>query len=189
MKILLVSDKENDHIWDHFDPQRFKDVDLIISCGDMQPRYLSFLVTMVNVPLFYVHGNHDTIYTNHLRVWSIYNCTYKGYDLGLGGSMKYGSSPSIYRERNGKRIRKLRSQLRKNDGFDILVTHAPAFSIGDGTGLCHTGFKSFLTLMDDYNPKFMFHGHMHLNYARVNRINQYKNTTIINGYEYYIVDV
>ena len=35
MKILLVSDKENDHIWDHFDPQRFKDVDLIISCGDI----------------------------------------------------------------------------------------------------------------------------------------------------------
>ena len=52
MKILLVSDKENDYIWDHFEPARFKDIELIISCGDLQPSYLSFLVTMVNVPLF-----------------------------------------------------------------------------------------------------------------------------------------
>jgi len=52
MKILLVADKENDFIWDHFDPERYRDIELIISCGDLQPSYLSFLVTMINVPLF-----------------------------------------------------------------------------------------------------------------------------------------
>lgn len=195
MKVLLVSDKENDYIWDHFDPQRFKDIELIISCGDMQPRYLSFLVTMINVPLIYVHGNHDTTYANHPPEGcdSIEDTifTYKGYRfLGLGGSMKYSGRPHQYSEKEmEKRIRKLKSPLKKNDGFDILVTHAPAFSLGDGTGLCHKGFKSFLKLMDDYNPKFMFHGHMHLNYARLDRIQRYKNTTIINGYEYHIVDI
>ncbi|WP_439709773.1 hypothetical protein [Thermoclostridium stercorarium] len=37
MKILLVADKENDFIWDHFDAERFKGIELIISCGDLQP--------------------------------------------------------------------------------------------------------------------------------------------------------
>ena len=33
--------------------------DAIISCGDLPASYLTFLVTMANRPLFYVHGNHD----------------------------------------------------------------------------------------------------------------------------------
>ena len=59
MKLLLVSDKEESYIWDHFDMERFKDIDFILSCGDLSADYLSFLVTMVNKPLFYVPGNHD----------------------------------------------------------------------------------------------------------------------------------
>ena len=47
MKILVVSDIESKFIWDHFDPERFRDVKMIISCGDLSARYLSFLVTMI----------------------------------------------------------------------------------------------------------------------------------------------
>ena len=35
MKLLLVSDKEESYIWDHFDMERFKDIDFILSCGDL----------------------------------------------------------------------------------------------------------------------------------------------------------
>ena len=49
--------------------------------------------------------------------------------------------------------------------------------------------QEFLTLMDEYSPRYMFHGHMHLNYARLNRVQQYKNTTIINCYDHYIIDI
>ncbi|WP_218031481.1 hypothetical protein [Paenibacillus kobensis] len=38
MKILIVSDEESKYIWDYFDRERFKDIDLIISCGDMKLR-------------------------------------------------------------------------------------------------------------------------------------------------------
>ena len=37
-------------------------MDLIISCGDLDPSYLEFLESMTNVPLLYVHGNHDHVY-------------------------------------------------------------------------------------------------------------------------------
>lgn len=195
MRVLVVADKENDFIWDHFDPERFKGVELIISCGDLQSSYLSFLVTMINVPLFYVHGNHDTTYLHHPPE----GCdpiddsivTYKGIRfLGLGGSMKYSGRPHQYSEKEmEKRIRKLKWKLMKNKGFDVLVTHAPVFSIGDGTDLCHQGFKAFLTLLDKYEPKYMLHGHMHFNYGRMKRQQTYKKTTIINGYGYYILDI
>jgi len=195
MRILLVSDKENEYFWDYFNPERFKGVELIISCGDLQASYLSFLVTMINVPLFYVHGNHDTKYKNHPPEGC--DCidgeikTYKGIRfLGLGGSMLYSGRPHQYSEKDmEKRVKKLRWQLRKNKGFDILVTHAPPYGIGDGSGLSHTGFKSFLTLMDKYKPRYMFHGHMHLNYGRFERIQKYGSTTIINCYDHYFIDI
>ena len=59
MKILAISDEESKSLWDFFDREKVEGVDLIISCGDLDPRYLSFLVTLVNVPVLYVHGNHD----------------------------------------------------------------------------------------------------------------------------------
>ncbi|TYP79684.1 hypothetical protein [Paenibacillus methanolicus] len=51
MKILIVADEESQYIWDHFDPERFKDVELILSCGDLKAAYLSYLVSMIHAPL------------------------------------------------------------------------------------------------------------------------------------------
>ena len=59
MNVLVVSDLESKSLWDYFQPEKAEDIDLILSCGDLDPEYLSFLVTMINCPLYYVHGNHD----------------------------------------------------------------------------------------------------------------------------------
>ena len=62
MKILAISDVESPFLWDYYKPGRLNGIDLIISCGDLNPQYLSFLETFSNVPLLYVHGNHDEKY-------------------------------------------------------------------------------------------------------------------------------
>lgn len=62
MKILAVADEESKYLWDHFSPDKLRDVDLILSCGDVSPQYLSFLATFSRAPVLYVHGNHDTAY-------------------------------------------------------------------------------------------------------------------------------
>ena len=62
MKILLISDEEDKYLWDYYRPGRFDGIDLILSAGDLKPEYLSFLVTMANRPLLYIHGNHDGRY-------------------------------------------------------------------------------------------------------------------------------
>ena len=65
MKILLVSDEECLYLWDYYRPGRLDGIDLIISCGDLNAEYLSFLVTMGRAPVLYVHGNHDGGYERH----------------------------------------------------------------------------------------------------------------------------
>ena len=104
--------------------------------------------------------------------------------------MKYKNASHQYTEKDmERRIKKLKPKLFLSKGFDILVTHAAAYGIGDGKDLCHTGFKCFNKLLDTYNPKYYFHGHQHLNYNRGERLIQYKDTTIINCYGYYIIDI
>ena len=128
MKILLVSDKESPYLWDYYQPGRLSEYELMISCGDLSSKYLSFLVTMGRAPLLYVHGNHDRTYDLHPPEGC--DCiedklvTVKGLRiLGLGGSPLYSGGPHQYTERQMKRrIQRLRFKLWRAGGVDI-VTH------------------------------------------------------------------
>lgn len=193
MKLLLLSDKESPFLWDYYKPGMFKNYDLIISCGDLKPDYLSFIVTMANVPLLYVHGNHDGNYvqtppegcTNIEDKIYIHNGVRI---LGLGGSPHYGGVPPYqYSERAmRRRITKLALKLKWAGGVDIVVAHAPAAGYGDADDYAHRGFECFNELMDKYNPKLFVHGHVHMNYGRnIPRELQRKDTKIINAYERY----
>ena len=103
MKILTISDEECPFLWDYYIPGKLDGYDLIISCGDLSSKYLSFLVTMAKCPVLYVHGNHDGRYDQTppegcdciedklvtiggLRI------------LGLGGSVRYREGPNMYTE-------------------------------------------------------------------------------------------
>ena len=105
MKILAIADNEEKILWDFYDSEMVKDVDLIISCGDLDPDYLEFLVTMTGVPLLYVRGNHDNKYDRKPPLGcipiddAVYN--FRGLRiLGLGGSMRYRPGASdMYTEK------------------------------------------------------------------------------------------
>lgn len=195
MRILAVSDVESKLYWDYYKRGMLDDIDLIISCGDLDPRYLSFLVTMASVPVLYVHGNHDTKYESVPPEGCV--CieddiyVYQGVRiLGLGGSMRYKPGAHQYTEKEmQRRIRKLRHKLWRRGGFDILVTHAPAYQLNDGLDLPHQGFRAFLDLMKKYRPKYFLHGHVHISYGRKHkRYDKYEDTHVINAYEKCIFD-
>ena len=197
MKILAIADEESQYLWDYFEKSKLEGIDLIISCGDLNPLYLSFLATFTSAPVIYVHGNHDDKYKKVEPEGCI--CIdddifeYKGVRiLGLGGSMRYKPGDHQYTEREmRKRLRsfKMRWELFRKGGFDILVTHAPAYGINDGEDLPHMGFKVFKKLMDKYSPKYFLHGHVHMKYGRKHiRCDQYKDTQIINAFERYVFE-
>jgi len=195
MKILTVADVPAKALWDYYDESRLKGVDLILSAGDLPAAYLSFLVTFAPGPVFYVHGNHDDRYAQKPPEGCI--CIdgklveYEGVRiLGLGGSFRYNDGVNQYSEREmAKRVRRLNLSIRRHHGFDILLTHAPAKGQGDLPDLPHQGFETFNRVMDRWHPKYMIHGHVHMNYAAsVPRTRRYGETTIINAYERYLFD-
>lgn len=196
MKILAVSDHESSYLWDYYTPGRLDGIDLILSCGDLKPHYLSFLATFAHCPVLYVHGNHDTDYEKDPPL----GCTcidgqcyeYQGLRIvGLGGSMRYKSGPHQYTDRQMDfRAMKLAPKLFFKGGFDILLTHAPGRDMVPCSDLAHTGFRAFNRLLDKYQPALHLHGHTHLNYGRdIQREQQYGSTRVINGYERYVVEL
>ena len=195
MKILTVSDEECPALWDYYVPGRLKEYDLIISCGDLKAEYLSFLVTMARCPVLYVHGNHDTGYDRKPPAGC--DCiddklvVYNGVRiLGLGGCLKYHPGQYQYTEKQmRRRIRNLRFQLWKTKGVDIVVTHAPPRGVGDSNDNAHRGFEALLELLDQYHPRYLLHGHVHLRYGDKERMRTYNGTTLINTCERYVLEI
>lgn len=196
MKILALADCESKWLWDYFDKSYLEGIDLILSCGDVKPQYLSFLATFTHVPILYVHGNHDDRYAEIPPDGCI--CiedeiyVHDGVRiLGLGGSMRYKPGKHQYTQREmHRRVRRMWWKLKRNKGFDILLTHSPAYQLNDGDDLPHRGFEAFRTLLDKYKPTYFVHGHVHLNYGRkFPRTSVYNETQVINAYEKHIFEI
>lgn len=196
MKILILADVESKYLWDYFEKEKLDGIDLILSCGDLKPQYLSFLASFSKVPILYVRGNHDDCYENNPPDGCvciedcIYN--YKGLRImGLGGSVKYNNGKNQYTQTQMKnRVSRMWFKLKRNKGFDILLTHSPAAGINDGADHVHQGFEAFVDLIDKYHPQYFIHGHVHKNYT-MNFVREDKvgDTVVINGYERYILEI
>ena len=196
MKILTVSDEECAALWDYYVPGRLKGYDLILSCGDLKAEYLSFLVTMGKAPVLYVAGNHDTGYEKNppegCDCIDDHFVIYNGIRiLGLGGCRKYHPGPHQYTEKQmRRRIRRLKYQLWRNKGVDIVVTHAAPEGLGDAEDPAHWGFASLRELIDRYHPMYLVHGHVHMTYGNeIPRELEYNGTRVINAYERYVIEI
>ena len=196
MKILALADEESPALWEYYVPGRLKEYDLVISCGDLSAKYLEFIATMGRAPVVYVPGNHDVRYTQDppegCDCIDGHFVTYNGIRiLGLGGCRWYRPGPYQVTEKEMRRkIRKLRWQLWRHKGVDIVVTHAPPEGVGDGEDNAHRGFAALIDLIDKYKPAYLLHGHVHANYdSKFLREREYHGTTVINVAERYTLDV
>lgn len=196
MKILSVSDRVEPILYDRFEASLFPDVDLILSCGDLPPEYLTFLATRFDVPLYYVCGNHDIRYDSkppqgcmdlNARI-----VRFKGLNfLGLAGSRWYNGGPYQFTEKQMRKVvRRLRPEIWWKRGIDIVITHAPPRHIHDAEDPCHKGFKSFRWLIDRYAPRYFIHGHIHMNFNSLSeRMTIVNQTNVVNTYGYYFFEI
>jgi predicted phosphodiesterase len=179
--------------------RRYHDVELVVSCGDMPAAYLDFITSVLNVPLFFVRGNHDEGYDErppggedlHNRI-----ITFKGLAfVGLEGSIRYNQGLIQYTQGEMQRMvmgMAPRLQLRKlfqGRAVDVFVAHSPAYKIHDGEDRAHVGFKAFLNFMDWYKPRYMLHGHVHTYDRRVKVETDYHSTHILNINPYYLLEI
>lgn len=182
MRLLTVSDEVIQHLQTADVSSRIGAIDAIIGCGDLPPSYLEFLVTILNVPCFYVHGNHDApeYYPNsdetrvspggcqslNLRVRQLGGMLFAGID----GVLKYRPGTFQYSEAEWQRrlmllgLRVALAQHRYRRPLDVLVTHSPPAGLHDGPN-AHRGPQALRRFVDRFAPRYVIHGHVHLNYG------------------------
>lgn len=187
--------------------------DVVVSCGDLPFDYLEYLVTMLNVPLLYVPGNHDPALARRperdrsLALGSIdlgleprdppgpRGCTNVDGRVelarelrvgGLGGSIRYRQGPNQYTQR--QMHRRARRLARRGRGLDVLVTHAPPLDLGDEEDPAHRGFAAFHWLAGRLRPKVLVHGHIHP-YGRQRPDRRLEETLVVNAVPSRIVEV
>jgi hypothetical protein len=97
-KVLAVSDQVVERIYSLATSGHFRDIDLILGCGDLPYTTWNTLLSILNIPLFYVPGNHDPVYNpshslSHAEGGSnldLKTAFAKDFFLaGLGGSIRY----------------------------------------------------------------------------------------------------
>ncbi len=196
MKLLCVSDIVSPQLYEHFDPERFSRIDLVVSCGDLPPEYLVYLLSTFNVPVYYVRGNHDIRYDNkppggctdlHGRIVRHGPLRI----LGLEGSRWYNGGPNQYTESQMRHLAwRLRPKLWWQGGVDLIVTHAPPRFIHDAEDLCHRGFRTFRKLIKWYNPCYFLHGHIHAHFNKfAERVTREGSTQVINCLGYCLLEI
>jgi len=196
MKILTIADVVVPILYGDFDAGRFADIDLVLGCGDLPPEYLAFLANTLEVPLYYVRGNHDLRFETsppdgcldlHGRLTRFNDLKI----LGLEGSRWYNGGPQQYHENQmAAMIRRLRFTLWRAGGPDIIITHASPRHIHDEEDLCHRGFKAYIRLIKKYRPRYLIHGHIHREFADSDeRITTLEGTQIINAYGYHVIEI
>jgi len=216
VKILCISDQIDPLVYSPSIKERFSDIDLILCAGDLPLDYLDYIISSLNKPLFFVFGNHHTEDLRHFkRTWDspliednreFFACgaVHAGSKVltegkfiiaGLGGSMRYNNGANQFTElQMFMEALKLVPKLLWNRLFhgrflDILLTHAPPKGIHDQNDKCHWGFKTFLWFMKTFKPKFLVHGHIHLYDLSAVRLTKWDNTTVINAYGHYVIDL
>ena len=217
MRALVICDKVEPILYSAGIKRHVGEVDLIISCGDLPHYYLEYVMTMLGRQVYYVNGNHarDVEYqagkgdswqeqSEPMGAINLHRRTARegtGREgtlllAGLEGSIRYNNAPRFQYTQsemwwNIQRLapKLLINRIRYGRYLDVLVTHSPPWGIHDQDDLPHQGFKSFLTFMRWFKPRYLLHGHIHLYRRDVVVQTRYCRTEVINAYPYRILDL
>jgi Icc-related predicted phosphoesterase len=206
MKILAVSDQIVDGLYSPAVGAQFNGMSLLVGCGDLDYSYLEFLLTMLNIPLYYVPGNHDPLYNRNqagahveggLNIDRMVVRT-KGLTVaGLGGCIRYrpdGINQYTQEEMYGRLIALfpglLWNLIRHGRALDILVTHSPPDGIHDDDDPPHRGLRAINWLIGWAKPRYVLHGHVHIYRRNLVSMNTLiGHTSVINVYPYRVIQV
>ena len=145
LNVLSISDVQSPLLYSARIRDRFHAVDLVLSCGDLPYFYLEYIISTLDMPLFFVRGNHDKRVEYgvagpttgpqggidlHQRV-----INHQGLLLaGVEGCVRYNLGPYQYSQAEmWEHVLRLApfllaNRLRYGRYLDIFLTHAPPWA-------------------------------------------------------------
>jgi Icc-related predicted phosphoesterase len=206
VKILALSDQVVDRIYSLVAQGHFGGVELILGCGDLPYSYLEYIVSVLNVPLYYVPGNHDPVYHAWLPLaraeggtnLDLRRARSKGLLLaGFGGCSRYrpdGVNQYTPAQASWRALWLLPgllfNHLRYGRALDILITHSPAYGIHDQEEQAHRGLRAINWILAWARPRYHLHGHTH--FFRNNlepSVTRLGPTTVMNVFPYRLIEI
>jgi Icc-related predicted phosphoesterase len=205
VKLLAVSDQVVERVYALATNGHFKDVELILGCGDLPYAYLEYLVTILGKPMLYVPGNHDPQDNprdprsraeggSNLDLKTV--CRQNILIGGFGGSVRYRpdginqySQAEAYLRASRMLPSLLINRIKYGRALDILISHSPPSGIHDDTDKPHHGLNALNWLIRIARPRIHLHGHTHFYRSNLaDRETKSDSTRIINVYPYRVIE-
>jgi len=206
MKILSLSDDVVPFIYSPQVKRKFQGVELLLGCGDLPYYYLEYVYDSLDVPLYFVRGNHDQV----VEYSSAGQRTYPhgGFDLhrkanvykglllaGVEGSLRY--RPGMFQYSQSEMWMHifwlapvlLKNRLVHGRYLDLFISHAPPAGVHCETDLPHRGIDAFRWLIDFFKPAYFIHGHIHIHRPDSIRESLVGRTWIINAFGYREIEI
>jgi Icc-related predicted phosphoesterase len=154
-KVLILADYPNARFTDPINPP----VDFILSCGDVEDRILEDVHERFRKPIFAVKGNHDSVKPFPPFVTDVHFRLAQCRSWFIGGWQGVPEyKPSGHFQWDDLNAAEA---LSKFPQVDIFICHAPLFKKTDRDDAAHQGSSALLKYVEDRQPKYVFHGHVH----------------------------
>ena len=161
---------------------------------------------MLNLPLFYVPGNHDPNYNANNSLTraeggsnlDLKVTRFKTFLIGgFGGSVRYRPDGTNQHSQTDAYFRAFRmlprlvlNRSKYGRFLDILITHSPPFGIHDDDTQAHQGLKAINWLLRVAKPRYHFHGHTHFQRGNLSPSETTQGVTkIVNVFPYKLMEV
>ena len=203
---LSLSDVKSSLIYGSQIRTQFANVDLVIGCGDLPYYYLEYVISMLDIPLLFVRGNHDKKIEHHES--GSCSAPAGAVDLhhrvlwvngllcaGVEGSLRYSRGPFQYSQSDmWSHVFQLVpamlfNKVRYGRYLDVFVTHASPRGIHDKMDLPHQGIDAFRWLLQVFKPAYHFHGHIHVYRPGEVTETRFERTRVVNTYGYKVTEI
>ena len=180
------------------------DINLVIGCGDLPHDYLEFVVSSLDIPVFFVNGNHSQVVTHekqhnyyhgavdlHCQVKRLNGCSF----AGVEGSIRYNDGPFQYSQvemwLNVFRLvpSLLLNRINAGHYINVFISHAPPWGIQDQSDFAHQGIKAFRWLLNRFHPEYHLHGHTHIYRPDTPVVTQFGKTKVVNVFGFQKIEL
>ena len=202
MNVLSISDTVIPLLYSPEIREKIRGVDFVIACGDLPYYYQEHILKKLNVPLYFVRGNHDQLI--EYGAYGERSAPHGGIDLhrrvihkgnlllaGIEGCIRYnqrGDFQYTQAEMWGHVLRLapdlLLNRFHYGRALDIFVSHAAPWGIHDKPDWAHQGVKAYNWLLRVFKPKYHFHGHNHVYDTETIIETRVGETLVMNTYGY-----
>jgi len=161
IRFLAVSDEPDRTLEHEVNRRNIGHLDAILSCGDLEPDWLSFLGDAFSVPLVRVLGNHDRDHPDLEQVvpHPLRASVTSRFPVPLVGLSWAGEAPVRGDRSAWAQALRITCARLLRPGAVLVASHVPPTGAGDGPDPYHRGYDAYRWLVNRLRPPLWLHGH------------------------------